>query len=762
MVGKKRLFTEMPKGGRAFKVPKNIMKRKLFIFTLLVAALWLLVGVASATETDPIVCNMEISPAGLSAPGPVTVTINISNSGDTDMKDPVVLYNPSGLMVPEFGTEGSMMLKAGESQTWKGTWDVDERSLTSGSVVFYIKYVLYKNNGQGYTQSQPLRAKLAREESTVAIDVKRTISPNTARQGQEVTVKYDITNAGTETLKDVSIQENKDINKNAQKIPTLEPGKTAQVVFPVKMGKVNLTSSAVISYQGEKAGKTEKKEIEEATITYGEPAMNATLTSSVKAVPIDGKVTLTLDLANKGTVDYTNLRVMDATLGEVFSNQSLAKDKTLKLEKEITLTTTTEYQFVITAIDNTGTEVSVTTDAIKVTAVDPNEMLTLVVETAADRTEVYEQPGKVRFSVSVTNDSKVEAKDVVISHGGTKIYTFSSIPAGETRKLTRDAAVSMEGRYQFTATTVDALENTLSFAGNEVQIAFSVPTPAPATPTPVPDPTVEPTFSPVTMAPISDGSIAPFPKLLQKIFLPVAIISGLTLIGAAALLMIATKRRADQRKASAAAYDHLERAKRRDYVTPAEPKEEIETRHEDAMRTESRREDVDPEDNVPPDDVELPHMKYARDAVERSYDKRQNDAYHSTATSLYDDDLYQAEDDVFKQPRKREDAYESDPFAAYDDPQNGGSQDYGYARNGYEADGYSDDYQDGYGDEYTDSYEDKYVEDDDLGDRAADYYETSEDDIADDPYARPAREESEAPDEGEQRRYRRTRRSSEE
>ena len=163
----------------------------------------------------------------------------------------------------------------------------------------------------------------------------------------------------------------------------------------------------------------------------------------------------------------------------MFTNQELAADGTLTLEKAVTLLDTTEYQFTITAIDNTGTEVSLLTDSLTITAVDESKLVHLTLVAAADRTEVYTDPGIVRFTLTVENDSEVDATEVVISEANTELYTFASIPAGETRTLTRDAAVSMAGKYQFTAVTVDALENTNTFASNEIQIAFSVPTARP-------------------------------------------------------------------------------------------------------------------------------------------------------------------------------------------------------------------------------------------------------------------------------------------
>lgn len=703
------------------------MKRKWLVTAILAATLCLLAGGALAA-TDPIVCDMEISPTKLSGPGKVNVTITISNSGSTDMKDPVVLYSPKGQKVEDFGDNGAYLLKAGESKTWTGTWDVNQLTLENGSILFYTKYTLYSESGKADPKSTPIRAPIEYQAGDSDIEIRRTISPGSARSGQDVAIKYDIVNSGTVSLVNITIQENKDINAKAQSIQELKPGETAQVKFQVTMGKKDLTSSATVSYQTSDSKTVSTKEIEAQTITYGEPAMNANLTSSAKGVAINGTVTLTLDLSNKGTVDYSNLTVKDPTLGEVFTNQSLAQGGSLKLEKEVTLTETTEYQFTITAIDNTGTQVSLSTDPLTVTAMDPNKTLHLEVVTTPDRTEVFEQPGLVRFSIAVTNDSEVNAENVDIMHGGTKIYTFAEILPGETRTLTRDAALSMEGKYQFSAATTDQAENSLTFPGNEIQIAFSVPTPAPETPTPAPDPTDIPPFIAETMPSIQDSSIAPVPKMVQNILLPILIICGVVLIGSAILLIIATKRRSDQKKASEAAYDHLERTKRRDYTAPsAEPPEEKpEPKPTKSKRPTPKRSEMSPSarkrTDPPPqreardslDDVELPHMKYVRDAMERGTEK---DRSAAKSSSLFDDeDLYGTEKDSFRRPSGQ------DAGAGYDDG-------YGYG-DGYEAAGYEDSAgtygseasRDQAGQGYSEAYDDVYGEYDGEYDEIEDEY----------------------------------------
>lgn len=683
----------MPKGGRAaIRRPVYMMKRKVLILCLVLAALLAAVGCAAAESTDPIVCEMELNPDRLTGPGPINVTITISNSSDEDMRDPVLLYDPSTQLVSDFGTNGAALLKAGESVTWTGTYDVNQRMLENGTIVYFVKYSIYRDSGEAVSKSQAIRKEISMQSAEASIEVTRTISPSVARENQQVVVIYNISNTGTISLLDVTIQENADVHKDPQTIPELAPGLTAEIKYPVTMGKKDLTSGATITYKAAGSSQEQTYTVEDRTIAYGESTLDAKLTASAKGVEANGKVTLTLELTNKGSVNYSDLRVTDPTLGDVFTNQQLEAGKTLTLEREITLPETMNYQFTVTAIDSTGTEMIVTTDAVTVTAVNPEDALALTLTVTPDRTEVFEQPGRVRFTIEVANNSNVEAKEVAISHGGTTLYTFDSIPAGETRTFSRDTALSMAGKYQFTATAKDPLDSTLTFNSNEMQIAFSVPTPAPATPTPAPDPTPEPTFSAATIAPITDRSVGTVPKAIQMVLLPVLILAGVLLIGSCVLLVIATKRRADAKKAAENAIDQLERAKRRDYVSPVEPEEpdEMPVQTEDEGDTLLTKPLLDDEDAIAPQ--ELPHLKYARSAAQQRTVDAVEDDYSAMNAGYYDEDMasvnYGEPDDVYDEAQEPmlDGCADDGQAAVYDDAYEGPYDDAAYEDSALEPD----------------------------------------------------------------------------
>ena len=66
---------------------------------------------ALAVET-PVMAQISISPEELSVPGPVDVSIGVTNISGADLTRPVTLYDPNGKIVSGFGQNGSATLKA--------------------------------------------------------------------------------------------------------------------------------------------------------------------------------------------------------------------------------------------------------------------------------------------------------------------------------------------------------------------------------------------------------------------------------------------------------------------------------------------------------------------------------------------------------------------------------------------------------------------------------------------------------------------------
>lgn len=545
-------------GRRNESVRNAMMKRRLIV--CLVAILMLTMGVfaVASAATDNIKIDMDLSTTTFTEPKDITVSIQVSNAGETNMPGPVTLYYPNGKQVEEFG---SPTLTVGTSKSWSGTWSVTQKQLEAGRITFKLKYSIENEAGELVNKSKNFSYPITYTGAVAAVEINRSISPTTAREGQEVTVTYDVVNTGNVEVTDVSIKENSSISSKKGTIDSVPAGEKASYTFTVTMKKKDLTSAATITYKAGGKSYTAKKE--SASIKYGEVKLSASLAADKKGGIPGETVKLTLTLKNTGNVDYQNVVVTDAVLGEVFSGLTVPAGKTVTQEKELTIAQTADYQFTVSGTDASGSAVETATDRLTVQALDPAQQVKLTVQAEADRDTIYEIPGTVKFIVKVTNESSVDVSDVTVYATGVQLYEFPSILAGETREFTRDVSVSMAGQYRFDAKVKNQLSETETFESNIIPIAFANPTPVPTE-----APIVTPPMPVYEDMPTDDGLpsyVGSVQKTLDVLYWVFMSLAGVSLL----LLAIGVVRRIQDSIASSKAQDHLERSSSRDYTRPS-------------------------------------------------------------------------------------------------------------------------------------------------------------------------------------------------
>ena len=533
------------------------MNRRRFLPVLVLGIVLALLFAVSAAAGSLLECKGEL-PGGYNFTGPeeVTVSIDVRNAGDEDFPGPVELYYPDLTQVEEFG---SPTLAAGSSRNWEGKWNVTQKELEEGVIAFYVRYpVKDEETGELSTKAKKLSFKINYSGAEPELNIERSFLPAIAQKNQEVSVIYEIANTGAAEVSNVAIKENSDIASTAGAIKSIAPGETRKFVFTVKMGTKDLTSEATVTYKA--GGKSYTAKVEPATIKYGTMDLTATLTADKKGGAPGDTVKLTLKLKNAGKGDYTNITVTDENLGEVFTGEAVKAGETLTLEKDLTVTETTDLQFVVKADGADGTTLETATGRVHIIATDPTKQVVLSVEAAADRTEVYKIPGGiVRFSITVRNESAVEVKSISVKAVDREVYFFDSIPSGESRTITRDMEISMAGNFQFTANAKDELGQVVTFASNIIPIAYAPPTPEP-TEAPLVTPPAPVTYTPVpeTAAPEWIHQAEQAADTAKWVFVGIA---GVL----AVLLLIGAVRRGHSRSQSNKAMDHLEGANYRDY-----------------------------------------------------------------------------------------------------------------------------------------------------------------------------------------------------
>ena len=587
----------------------HIHIRKTLLF--LAVAMLVLVCTMSAlalTDASSIGFELNIDPSTLKAPGPVTAKVTITNNGTQDITVPMTLYDADDKIVTAAFDGGVLaLLPAGESRSWEGQWNVSKKHLDAGKISFNLRLNTTDTTGAIAQVSIPAAVPVIFQGEKVELAVSRTISPEIVRPNSTVTVTYDLVNNGTVKLTNISIKENSLISTRAQTVKTLEPGASYTLKFEKNVANAGVESSAVVTYYRDGAKTQLRQTVDMIQIPVAKPGFSAELTVDKDSVIIGEKVILTLTMKNEGNIDYTGIKVIDARLGEVFTNLSLPAGQTLVQTKEITMMVPTAFRFNISLTDNTGVTQTVTTDEIKVSAYKEGQIMRLNAQLTADRENVDELPGFVRMSVKVTNDSNTPAKPVNLYHGSERIASIEVLAPGQSTIITREFNISQAGNFRFEVRTVDSLNNTVSFDSNEISISLASVT---ASPTKLVPETIAPvvTFSPIP----ASGDDSALAKGKNALFILVWVL-GLLLAGGLVLFLISSFMRTRAKIQSDAAYDHLQLEPKRDFADPSTYQEANEEAA-DSNETGTIEGKELPKTGIL-EDIELPHHKYLADDV---------------------------------------------------------------------------------------------------------------------------------------------------
>ncbi len=587
---------------------RRFLKYTGFLLVLLVG---LMCGIGALAATDPVDFTIEINPTSLTAPGKVSVSLRVTNTGSTDMPYPVTLYDPAGKAVPTFGDGGSQYLKADSFKSWTGDWTVTQEQLDAGEFTYTLKYDLDGDDGS-IVQSQKLAtAKIAFTGERVELSVTRTADPQVARSGGTVTVVYELYNAGNVKLTDIKIQEK--IAKTAQTEASLNPGEKKTFTFTAKMGSADLTSSATITYKAAGSTATKTQTVDALVIPLAKPNLSMSLSASDTAVDIGSAVTLTVTFTNEGNISYTATSVKDAKWGEMFTNIEIPAGQTVSKSKEYTLLERTTFKLTAALKDNTGSTNTMDTGEVTVGAYDPEKTLRLSLNLSCDTNTIPKTPYDLRFVLVVTNNSNVKAENIRITHGNVSIYTIASMEPGASVELPRDVTISEAGKYQFTAKAKDALGNEMEFFSNDLRITIAAPTQAP---TSAPTATV-PVL--VTIAPPTTKDVDDMLGRGVDSLTVLAIALGIIFAGMFILFAVSSFVRLNSKRKSSSAYDHFERAARRDYTEPADDELDVEAKRTEFDKDELPHERLiaDEEENAPaiPDPLPLEAEKPAMDGM---------------------------------------------------------------------------------------------------------------------------------------------------
>ena len=529
---------------------------------LALVILCLLMAVPALAVNPPVAAQITVTPDEMSVPGPVDVSISVTNISGADLKRPVTLYDPNGKIVSGFGQNGSATMKKDAQMTISLQGSVTQEMLDAGQMTYNLRWM----DEDGQEMALPVTAEVHFNGERSGLHIVRTISPEVVRSGHSVKVTYELTNTGAVSISNIQVKEK--LSRTPKTLKNLAIGATTKVEFTAKMGNSDLVSSAEISYRPAGTGKTETVTIEEQTIPLAVPGLNVELSVDRTAVDIGESVRLVLTARNEGNITYSHVSATDKKLGTVFENLTFPANQTVTEEKEITITEPSSFELKLALDDNTGTNNSYTTNKVSVSAYDPAKELLLTLLLTADRDYITSAPEDLSMTVAVTNTSNVDCKDVKIKQNELLISTIPTLAAGQTMIVKRDFTVSQAGSFRFKAEVKDTIGNSLTFESNTLTLNYARVTPVP-TSTPVP--TVPPLE---TLPPVDYENTGTILRTVRNVLYTASLVLGSLAAVTLILFLASTIVRAGKRHQSDQAYDHLDLAERRDYAQPPEDQDD--------------------------------------------------------------------------------------------------------------------------------------------------------------------------------------------
>lgn len=525
-------------------------KGVLSAFLLALLLIFALSGAVVAEENfTPVRISTQAEPQTITSPQTVAVTIKVVNSGEGDIQTPITIMDPDGNQVTQWGSLG-----VGQSQSWKGSWNVTQAELDAGRLRFSVQYTSYDDDGNAVPTTSTASVTIQKESAAPGLTATYTITPQTPQAGQEVVLRYTLSNTGNVDLTNIRIT-NTGIDQKNINIASLGVGEKITREYSLTMGSKNLTSNPKVTYQetGSSNVLTYDK-MARRTIEVMEGGLELSLKSNATGDARPGDtVTLTVVVKNTSNQTFSKVTVKEAKLGTLEEDKDLKAGEEIEIVKDVVVEDSAEYVFTVTGMSEAGSEVEITPDALSIGMLDMSKVVNLEVIADTEQMVIHEEPAEVRFAVTVKNIGALDGAKLQVKHGKTTIATIDSLPAGEEVTIVKDYLVTMAGKFEFSvvipevkaAAGIEA-QDEIIYNSNPLQVAYAAPTPIPVTPPPAtPEPIVPEEVDPEVDETKTQGGGFNIVPILLRI---VAVILVLALLVVVALIIISRRTQVSQSK----------------------------------------------------------------------------------------------------------------------------------------------------------------------------------------------------------------------
>ena len=439
------------------------LQRLLRRLAVLTAALALLCCARASSESaTSLGIDFSVQPSVMVAPGDVTMTFTITNQTDHIVRN-IALSSEDGLLSEPIG-----QLAPGETQTLTRPHTVTQDELDAGRIAYSVSHnpAIAGDDRVVY----PLSAAISRSDAQPGVDFTRRLSSDCVIQGGLVTITYKIANTGNVALRGLRIRDT--LGDFTGRLERLEVGEAKTFISRVTLSE-EAVSEPTLEYETDPGG-SYTRSLDPLPIRVAISALDMSFSVGQSAFDRDTADAI-LILTNQGSVDYTDITVLDDVYGGVIADAvSLPSGGApVEVPHAYPLRGEGEYRWRITGMSSAGETLDLRTDTLTLSNAPVEETVDITLE-AVPRTPRISRAGQVTFDCAVSNEGTVMARDALlyeVNRG--EIRRLAVIPVGAPSMCSVSYDVSGSDQFIFCLSYTDAQghQRTVTSAPIDVVIA---------------------------------------------------------------------------------------------------------------------------------------------------------------------------------------------------------------------------------------------------------------------------------------------------
>lgn len=411
-------------------------------------AAWLLgMPRAMAAEQEELVqIQITAVPEELVEPGDISLTFTISNISDTDAQN-VYLSSSDGLLSEPVGR-----IAAGESQTFSRTHSVSQDELDEGKITYTVSHddPADADAKVNYVAQADIRCSAMQPR----LEFTRQISHRKIAAGGTATITYRIRNTGNMALTGLLVED--DLGNYTGRVEHLDVNESRTLISRVTLTE-DAVSTASLTYTVDALEQTFVETLAELPIQIAESRINASLSANYSAFSTN-TADVMLVMRNTGSAACRDVRVIDDIYGGVIADELYipADGIPVEVSRSYPLRSNEGFRWRITGVSETGENISISTETVKLEPRQPADISNVNVYMQA-LTPRIRRSGEVGVRMVIENAGDADITDVLLAEDNLgEVHRFAIVPAGGSLEREIRLDVKETTAYNFHLQYADA------------------------------------------------------------------------------------------------------------------------------------------------------------------------------------------------------------------------------------------------------------------------------------------------------------------